>query len=52
MDAKSSILCHVSMRTTQVYGKILPKRISNEMALLKIKMSSINVVSEQLVKNA
>lgn len=38
MEATSGMLGHASMRTTQIYGKILPKRISNEMQILKNKM--------------
>ena len=38
MESTSGMLGHASMRTTQIYGKILPKRISNEMTLLKVKM--------------
>lgn len=38
MESTSGMLGHASMRTTQIYGKILPKRISNEMTLLKSKM--------------
>lgn len=40
MEATSGMLGHASMRTTQIYGKILPKRISNEMQILKNKMSN------------
>lgn len=29
---------HASTRTTQIYGKILPKRIKSEMQILKNKM--------------
>ena len=44
MEATSSMLRHASMRTTQIYGKILPKRISNEMQILKAKMSETTAI--------
>lgn len=40
MEATSSMLGHASTRTTQIYGKILPKRISAEMQVLKNKMAN------------
>lgn len=51
MEATSSMLGHASTRTTQIYGKILPKRVSNEMLLLKNKMienekPTLNIVKE------
>lgn len=38
MEATSGMLGHTSVRTTQIYGKILPQRISNEMANLCAKL--------------
>ncbi len=43
MESTSGMLGHASMRTTQIYGKILPQRISREMELLQQKYSS-NVI--------
>lgn len=51
MEATSGMLGHASMRTTQIYGKILPKRISNEMAVLKSKMSAVNNSSLLTIAN-
>ncbi len=42
MEATSGMLGHSSMRTTQIYGKILPQRISNEMGILEKKLQSKN----------
>jgi site-specific recombinase XerD len=39
MEATSGMLGHASMRTTQIYGKILPQRISREMELLQKKFA-------------
>lgn len=39
IEAVSSMLGHASIRTTQVYGKIVPKRVSTEMNLLRQKLS-------------
>lgn len=41
MEATSSMLGHASTRTTQIYGKILPQRISNEMKMLKMKFTKV-----------
>lgn len=43
MESTSGMLGHASMRTTQIYGKILPQRISKEMEALQQKMSVRNL---------
>jgi site-specific recombinase XerD len=40
MESTSGMLGHANMRTTQIYGKILPKRISREMETLEQKLAS------------
>lgn len=40
MEATSGMLGHTTMRTTQIYGKILPQRISNEMDALESRLQS------------
>lgn len=52
MEATSSMLGHASTRTTQIYGKILPKRVSNEMQVLKLKMQNQNTQQFELIKEA
>ena len=52
MEATSGMLGHASMRTTQIYGKVLPKRISNEMNILKAKMNSNSNHTMSLVSGA
>lgn len=39
LEATAGMMGHASTRTTQIYGKILPKRISAEMQILKNKMN-------------
>lgn len=40
MEATCGMLGHTSVRTTQIYGKILPQRISNEMGALYDKFTN------------
>lgn len=40
MEATSGMMGHANMRTTQIYGKILPQRISTEMDILENKLKS------------
>ncbi|MCC6448891.1 MAG: site-specific integrase [Chitinophagaceae bacterium] len=40
MEATSGMMGHTNMRTTQIYGKILPQRISSEMEALEAKLQS------------
>ncbi|MBL7935892.1 MAG: site-specific integrase [Bacteroidia bacterium] len=51
MEATSGMLGHASMRTKQIYGKVLPKRISNEMAMLKAKINPGNKTTVLTVAN-
>ncbi|CAN5363509.1 site-specific integrase [soil metagenome] len=44
MEATSGMMGHANMRTTQIYGKILPQRISREMDDLESKLFSKNKV--------
>jgi len=39
LEATAGMMGHASTRTTQIYGKILPKRISAEIQIFKNKMS-------------
>jgi integrase/recombinase XerD len=50
MEATSSMLGHTSLRTTQIYGKILPQRISNEMATLYTKLQDKSVSPHEEIK--
>jgi len=40
MEATSKMLGHSSLKTTQIYGKILETRVGSEMEILKAKLSS------------
>jgi site-specific recombinase XerD len=40
IETTAGMMGHASIRTTQIYAKILPKRISAEMQILKNKMSN------------
>ncbi|MBK8516681.1 MAG: site-specific integrase [Saprospiraceae bacterium] len=40
MEATSKMLGHSSIKTTQIYGKILETRVGSEMEILKAKLSS------------
>lgn len=40
MEATSGMLGHANIRTTQIYGKILPQRISREMEALEKKLTA------------
>jgi site-specific recombinase XerD len=46
MEATSGMLGHANIRTTQIYGKILPQRISNEMEILEQKLSRSSISQE------
>ncbi|MDO8999874.1 MAG: site-specific integrase [Bacteroidota bacterium] len=52
MEATSGMLGHASMRTTQIYGKILPKRISSEMEVLIEKFNNRKTNSLGFVREA
>lgn len=52
MEATSGMLGHASMRTTQIYGKILPKRISSEMEVLIEKLNTRKTNSLGFVREA
>lgn len=52
MEATSGMLGHASMRTTQIYGRILPQRISNEMDLLLTKIENRKTNSLGFVREA
>jgi alkyl hydroperoxide reductase subunit AhpC len=43
-------LGHASVRTTQIYGRILPKLISKEMATLRAKLLDINASANEEIK--
>lgn len=47
MEVTSSMFGYASMRTTQIYGKILPKRISSEMAVLRAKLNHFEKIKER-----
>ena len=40
MEATSKMLGHSSLKTTQIYGKILETRVGSEMEMLKAKLST------------
>ena len=40
MEATSKMLGHSSLKTTQIYGKILETRVGSEMEILKAKLST------------
>ena len=50
LESTSGMLGHASMRSTQIYAKILPKRISNEMQTLKNKISANKVFTSGNLK--
>lgn len=41
METAMELLGHTDIRTTQIYGKIVQKKISNDMKKLKVKLSVI-----------
>ena len=43
IESVSKMLGHMSIRSTQHYAKIVDKRVSNDMAILKLKLSNQNI---------
>ena len=41
MESVSSMLGHKSLRTTQIYAKVVQKKLSNDMKILEEKMTII-----------
>lgn len=52
LEATAGMMGHASVRTTQIYAKILPKRISDEMEGLMLKMQKRNTNSLGFVREA
>lgn len=46
METAMELLGNTNIRTTQIYGKIVQKKISTDMNKLKLKLSSSEVVKE------
>lgn len=51
-DALKGMLGHASIRTTQIYGKVLPKRISLEMDILFEKFNKENSNGNRFIREA
>jgi site-specific recombinase XerD len=41
MESVSSMLGHKSLRTTQIYAKVVQKKLSSDMKILEEKMTKI-----------
>lgn len=52
MEATSGMLGHSNIRTTQIYGKILPQRISREMEALEQKLAPVTLKVEYEAGNS
>ncbi|MFZ1749666.1 MAG: tyrosine-type recombinase/integrase, partial [Saprospiraceae bacterium] len=47
MEATSKMLGHSSIKTTQIYGKILETRVGAEMEILKAKLSPVKKADQK-----
>jgi integrase/recombinase XerD len=47
IETVSSMLGHTSIRTTQIYAKVIEKKVSEDMKLLKQKFKEIHSKQKQ-----
>ncbi|WP_419803601.1 tyrosine-type recombinase/integrase [Mucilaginibacter sp.] len=42
IESVAKMMGHTSIKTTQIYAKVMDHKISSDMATLKVKLSAIN----------